>query len=53
VTSKEGIAIVSAVGVGMLSSYGVAGRMFKILADHGINIEMIATSENRHIVRRR
>ncbi len=45
VTSKEGIAIVSAVGVGMLSSYGVAGRMFKILADHGINIEMIATSE--------
>ncbi len=45
VTSKEGIAIVSAVGVGMLSSYGVAGRMFKILADHGVNIEMIATSE--------
>jgi aspartate kinase len=42
---KEGIAIVSAIGVGMISSYGVAGRMFKVLANHGINIEMISTSE--------
>jgi len=42
---KENIAIVSSVGVGMLSSYGVAGRMFRVLADHGINIEMISTSE--------
>ena len=25
----------------MLSSYGVAGRMFKVLSDHNINIEMI------------
>ncbi len=45
VESKENIAIVSAVGVGMLSSYGVAGRMFKVLADNNINIEMISTSE--------
>lgn len=45
ITWKEDIAIVSAVGVGMLSSYGVAGRMFSILSDHGINIEMISTSE--------
>ncbi len=29
----------------MLSSYGVAGRMFKVLSDHNINIEMISTSE--------
>ncbi|MCU0846631.1 MAG: aspartate kinase [Spirochaetes bacterium] len=42
---KEDIAIVSAVGVGMLSSYGVAGRMFQVLSEHGINIEMISTSE--------
>ena len=42
---KEDIAIVSAVGVGMISSYGVAGRMFGVLADEGINIEMISTSE--------
>ncbi|MCX7677747.1 MAG: aspartate kinase [Spirochaetes bacterium] len=45
IEAKENIAIVSAVGVGMLSSYGVAGRMFKVLADNNINIEMISTSE--------
>jgi aspartate kinase len=45
VDHKEDIVIVSAVGVGMLSSYGVAGRMFRILAEHNINIEMISTSE--------
>ncbi len=43
--SKEEIAIVSAVGVGMLSSYGVAGRFFEVLSKHNINIEMISTSE--------
>jgi len=45
ITSKENIAIVSAVGVGMLSSYGVAGKMFDVLSKHGVNIEMISTSE--------
>lgn len=45
ITSKENIAIVSAVGVGMLSSYGVAGKFFEVLSQHGINIEMISTSE--------
>jgi aspartate kinase len=43
--SKEDIAILSAVGVGMLSSYGVAGKMFSALSNKGINIEMISTSE--------
>ena len=42
---KEDIAIISAIGVGMLSSYGVAGQMFQVLSAKGINIEMIATSE--------
>ena len=42
---KKDIAIVSAVGVGMLSSYGVAGKMFSVLSNEGINIEMISTSE--------
>ncbi len=42
---KENIAIVSAVGVGMLSSWGVAGRIFDVLFKHNINIEMISTSE--------
>ncbi len=42
---KPGIAIVSAVGVGMLSSYGVAGRIFQVISALGINIDMISTSE--------
>ena len=42
---KDNIAIVSAVGVGMLSSYGVAGKIFEILSGQNINIEMISTSE--------
>jgi aspartate kinase len=45
IDSKENIAIVSAVGVGMLSSYGVAGRIFQVLSEQNINIEMISTSE--------
>lgn len=36
---------VSAVGVGMRSHPGVASQMFKALADDGINIQMISTSE--------
>ena len=39
------IAKVSIVGVGMRSHAGVARRMFEILAEHGINIQMISTSE--------
>ena len=45
VEAKEDIAIVSAVGVGMLSSYGVAAKMFEVLSEENINIEMISTSE--------
>jgi aspartate kinase len=36
---------VSAVGIGMRSHVGLASRMFKTLADEGINIQMISTSE--------
>ena len=45
----EGQAIVrvSAVGAGMPSTPGSAAKMFRALADAGINIEMIATSEIR------
>lgn len=39
------MAKVSVVGVGMRSHPGVAGRMFRALAEAGINIQMIATSE--------
>ncbi|MGB5325811.1 MAG: aspartate kinase [Pseudomonadales bacterium] len=36
---------VSLVGVGMRSHAGIASKMFKTLADAGINIELITTSE--------
>jgi aspartate kinase len=36
---------VSVVGIGMRSHVGVASKMFKALADEGINIQMISTSE--------
>lgn len=39
------IAKVSVVGIGMRSHSGVAANMFEALADKGINIEMISTSE--------
>jgi aspartate kinase len=41
----EKIAKVSVVGVGMRSHSGVASRMFAALANAGINIQMITTSE--------
>ncbi len=45
VISDENIAKVSVVGVGMRSHSGVAHTMFQSLADEGINIQMISTSE--------
>jgi aspartate kinase len=47
VLSAGGVAKLSIVGTGMLGTPGIAGRMFKSLADAGINIEMISTSEIR------
>ncbi|MBM5808012.1 MAG: aspartate kinase [Cyanobacteria bacterium M_surface_10_m2_179] len=46
---EEGMAIarISAVGAGMPCTAGTAARMFRSLADAGVNIEMIATSEIR------
>ena len=43
----DAIARVSAVGAGMPATTGTAGRMFRALADAGINIGLIATSEIR------
>jgi len=45
VVGDRGICKVSAVGVGMRSHPGVASRMFRTLAEEGINIQMISTSE--------
>ena len=45
VTGDKAIVKISLVGVGMRSHAGVASTMFKALADEGINIRMISTSE--------
>jgi aspartate kinase len=45
VLGDEKICKVGVVGVGMRSHVGVAAKMFRALADEGINIQMISTSE--------
>jgi aspartate kinase len=45
VITSEKIGKLSIVGVGMKSHTGVAGKMFETLADAGVNIDMISTSE--------
>jgi aspartate kinase len=45
VTGDNKIVKISLVGVGMRSHAGIANTMFKTLADEGINIQMISTSE--------
>jgi aspartate kinase len=45
VITAEKIGKLSIVGVGMKSHTGVAGKMFETLADAGVNIDMISTSE--------
>jgi aspartate kinase len=45
VEHETGIAKVSIVGVGMRNHAGVAAKMFQVLADEGVNIRVISTSE--------
>ncbi len=45
VQGDDSIAKITVVGVGMRSHAGVATTMFETLANYGINIEMISTSE--------
>ena len=45
VESDDCIAKISIVGVGMRSHAGVAAKMFEVLANEGINIQLITTSE--------
>ncbi|HXD90763.1 MAG TPA: aspartate kinase [Candidatus Binataceae bacterium] len=45
VITDEKIGKLSIVGVGMKSHTGVAGKMFQVLAQEGVNIGMISTSE--------
>jgi len=45
ITGDDKICKVSIIGVGMRSHVGVASSMFRTLAEEGINIQMISTSE--------
>jgi aspartate kinase len=45
ISSDVNVAKLSVVGVGMRSHAGVAGTMFRTLAERGINIQVISTSE--------
>jgi aspartate kinase len=45
IKGDDKIAKVSVVGVGMRSHVGIASQMFRTLAEEGINIQMISTSE--------
>jgi aspartate kinase len=45
VETDDKVAKVSIIGTGMRSHSGIASQMFKALADDGINIMMISTSE--------
>ena len=47
VVSAAGLAAVSIVGSGMQNTPGYASRMFRVLANGGVNIDMITTSEIR------
>ena len=42
--AREEVGKVSIVGAGMRSHPGVAAKVFRVLADEGLNIEMISTS---------
>jgi aspartate kinase len=44
-TAQDGISKLSVVGIGMRSHTGVAATLFRALAEAGINIQMISTSE--------
>jgi aspartate kinase len=44
-SAQSGIAKLSVIGIGMRSHSGVAARTFELLAQVGINIQMISTSE--------
>jgi aspartate kinase len=45
ISGDDRIAKVSVIGVGMRSHAGIASNMFRTLAEEGINIQMISTSE--------
>ena len=47
IAQDDAIAKISLVGAGMKTSLGIAAKMFRTLADNGVNIQMISTSTIR------
>ena len=47
IAQDDAIAKISLVGAGMKTSPGIAAKMFRTLADNGVNIQMISTSTIR------
>lgn len=47
ILSDESVGKVSIIGVGMRTNVGVAATFFRTLAENGINVQMISTSEIR------
>ena len=47
IAQDDSIAKISLVGAGMKTSPGIAAKMFRTLADNGVNIQMISTSTIR------
>ncbi|WP_282935754.1 aspartate kinase [Paenibacillus sp. RC67] len=45
VSSQENLVKVSIVGAGMVSTPGVAAKMFEVISDLGLSINMVSTSE--------
>ena len=45
VIAQEEMGKLSVVGVGMKSHSGIAAKLFEVLSEQGINIDMISTSE--------
>jgi aspartate kinase len=45
VVTDEKVSKISIIGLGMKTHAGVAAKMFEVLHQEGINIEMISTSE--------
>ncbi len=45
ITANEDVAKVSIVGAGMMTNPGVAAAMFDVLADEGVPVELVTTSE--------
>jgi aspartate kinase len=44
---EKDIAMLSVMGIGLRSHTGVGERMFRALADAGVNVQMVNTSEIR------